>query len=415
MLASADGTVAEVRTDGAGGHRVLIEHDGNRGTHYLHLQALPTLTMGQRVAQGEQIGRAGKSGTESPHLHYTQYENLQLPVVPGKAPGTAVQVEFNGAPIETGLANQWTWNRPPGEREKLTSSNCPGRAFLPFDQDGKHHLFSYAPGPGSRQIATIATSGTTASTKAWEPANPRWTHFMPFKLGTESRYISYKSSTGEADYGRITTASPTKLSDKTWSGGWTHLMPFELAGKPYFVAYNQLNGDANIDRINDTGTGSTTLPSGAWTKGWTLLVPFRLNGVQYMLAYRGSTGEVKINTITGSGDSVTFTTVFQDTWVTGWTHIVPVTHNGAVHLLRYNQSGWASFDKVKPGGTGVTHLAYSPWSRGWTVFSPYTAGGKGHVLAYKTHSGTAKILKLNDDGAGVTTTADMSWMPGLAY
>ena len=423
VLASADGKVVEVDQEDDPEDRmnqVTIDHGDGWITRYLHLEELPTdLHVNDMVAQGEQIGRVGNTGPQpmAPHLHYEQRRRGDGMGTWGPNQSDADKWEhqpvvFDGQEIETNAnAPMDTW----GEGEYLTSTNCPGRAFLPFDQDGKRHLFSYAPGPGDRQIASI-NSSTDVTTKSWPEANPRWTHFMPFKLDGEQRYLSYKSGTGEAHYGRIDTGSMTQLSGQTWGKGWTHLMPFTLGANeaPYFVAYNSLTGGANVARINAQGTAAPTVPAVPWSRGWTLLVPFRLSGVQYMLAYRGASGEVKIHRITGSGDSVSFTNVFHDTWRTGWTHIVPMTHNGAVHLLRYNQSGWAKFDKVNPGGAGVTTLGYSLWSKGWSVFSPFTIGGKGHVLVYKTGSGQARVLKLNDDGSGVTTTRDLSWMRGLA-
>ena len=400
ILAPADGTVTRNElTDPSNPPRawvVYLDHGNDWTTRYYHLQSQPPLQIGQRIAQGERIGTVGRSGTESPHLHFTQLHK-----------GEAVRIEFNGVPIDVHAGNQ-------DATQKLTSSNCPGRAFLPFDQSGKHHLFAYTPGTGAAGIASI-DSDAKGITNPWHTtANRRWTHFMPFTLDGDQRYISYKAATGEAHYDRIGTSGPSKLSGVTWGKGWTHLMPFSLGDKPYFVAYDQLTGAANVDRINDAGNNAATVQQSWWTRGWTQLVPFRLSGVPYMLAYRGSTGEVKVNKITGSGNNVTFSPVHQATWSTGWTHIVPIVHNGAVHLLRYSQSqGWASFDKVNAGGAGFTHFEYASWTRSWTTFSPFTLNGKGYVLMYKGHSGQTKIQRLDEDGHGVTTTAEFLQTLGL--
>lgn len=401
-LASADGTVTKVKKEANGEVHVFLDHGNGWTTYYIHLESVPPLTVGQFVAQGEQIGRVGKSGADSPHLHYTQL-----------ADGVAVRVQFNAQDIATWEGDKSTWNTY-GDGERLTSINCPGREFLPFDQSGKHHLFAYAPGNGATGIASINSDATDITNPWGTTANRRWTHFMPFTLDGDQRYIAYKSSTGEAHYDRIGTGGPTKLSGKTWGKGWTHLMPFTLGSKPYFVAYNSLNGATNVDRINAAGNGSATLPSAPWTKGWTQLEPFTFGGVQHLIAYRGSTGEVKINTITGSGDSVSFATVWQGNWGTGFTHIKPVAHNGGVHVIRYKQStGAVSFDKVAAGAKGLVHLGDSSWTRTWTTFSPFTLGSTGHVLIYKS-AGLAKMLKLNAAGNDVTTTYEEGWTPGLA-
>jgi hypothetical protein len=408
VLASADGTVTSVGINAKNENYVFLDHGNGWTTQHKHLESIPPLVVGQRVAQGEQIGRVGNTGIQPVefHLHYTQLRD-----------GVAVGIEFNGTAIKTNQANTDEWGKWPSRTgEQLTSSNCPGRAFLPFDEGAKHHLLAYEAARGALGIASV-NADASATTNPWgtTSGDRRWSHFMPFTLDGDQRYIAYQSSTGKVDFDRISTGGPAQLSSGTWGKGWTHLMPFTLGGKPYFVAYNSLTGASNTERVNAAGNGSSTVLGGLWAKGWSQLVPFRMGGEQYLIAYRGGTGEVKINRITGSGNDVTFTTVFHDTWSTGWTNIVPILHNGAVHLLRYGQAqGWASFDKVNAGGEGVTHLEYASWSKTWTSFSPFTVNGKGHVLVYKAGSGETKILKLDADGAGVTTTADENWTLGLA-
>ncbi len=56
-----------------GGYWVKIDHGGRWETQYLHLLEPPLVREGQRVAQGEQIGRVGSTGNSgAPHLHYEQ-------------------------------------------------------------------------------------------------------------------------------------------------------------------------------------------------------------------------------------------------------------------------------------------------------------------------------------------------------
>ena len=73
VLASADGKVLDVFTNSAGDIRVYLDHGGGWVTHYIHLEQVPPLVKEQKVAQGEQIGRVGNSGTEAvpPSLHPT--------------------------------------------------------------------------------------------------------------------------------------------------------------------------------------------------------------------------------------------------------------------------------------------------------------------------------------------------------
>ena len=87
VLASADGKVLDVFTIFRRRHsRVYLDHGGGWVTHYIHLEQVPPLTVGQKVAQGEQIGRVGNSGTEAvpPSLHANW-----LTAAPCESPSTA--------------------------------------------------------------------------------------------------------------------------------------------------------------------------------------------------------------------------------------------------------------------------------------------------------------------------------------
>lgn len=72
VLASADGVVSRIIDWPPGcGNGVVIEHPGfTRWTAYCHMQSL-TVSQGQRVGRGEQIGLIGTSGSavNIPHVH----------------------------------------------------------------------------------------------------------------------------------------------------------------------------------------------------------------------------------------------------------------------------------------------------------------------------------------------------------
>ena len=169
-LASADGTVTRVKKADNGEVQVFLDHGNGWETYYIHLVDVPPLTIGQAVAQGERIGTVGKSGADSPHLHYTQL-----------ADGVAVRVVVNGQEIDTWEGDESSWGHY-GDGEKLTSSNCPGREFLPFDEAGKHHLVAYTPGTGATGIASI-NAAANGIVNPWHATwDLRWTHFMPFDV-----------------------------------------------------------------------------------------------------------------------------------------------------------------------------------------------------------------------------------------
>jgi murein DD-endopeptidase MepM/ murein hydrolase activator NlpD len=81
VVASASGVVKQSfyhenhpgTNDGAG-NMIQIDHGGGWFTTYLHLQSR-SVQVGQKVAQGQEIGHVGKTGKTSnghPHLHFEQ-------------------------------------------------------------------------------------------------------------------------------------------------------------------------------------------------------------------------------------------------------------------------------------------------------------------------------------------------------
>lgn len=77
VWAPADGVVAIVGRDGAGGNRIALRHGGGYETHYLHLSRFAKgLRVGDRVGQKEVIGYVGSTGLSTgPHLDYRVRKN----------------------------------------------------------------------------------------------------------------------------------------------------------------------------------------------------------------------------------------------------------------------------------------------------------------------------------------------------
>ncbi|WP_430782736.1 M23 family metallopeptidase [Actinoplanes sp. G11-F43] len=89
------------------GYWVKIDHGGLWTTQYLHMLEPPTVSEGQRVEQGQQLGRIGSTGKSgAPHLHYEQ-----------RAAGEKMEAWFAGVP--SGITSD--------DREysvRRTSTNC---------------------------------------------------------------------------------------------------------------------------------------------------------------------------------------------------------------------------------------------------------------------------------------------------
>jgi murein DD-endopeptidase MepM/ murein hydrolase activator NlpD len=68
--AAGPGRVVSAGTDGGYGESVVIEHAGGVRTRYAHLSAI-AVQAGDTVADGQLIGRAGRSGRATgTHLHF---------------------------------------------------------------------------------------------------------------------------------------------------------------------------------------------------------------------------------------------------------------------------------------------------------------------------------------------------------
>ncbi|GAA2623017.1 hypothetical protein GCM10010399_62780 [Dactylosporangium fulvum] len=91
-----------------GGYWVEIDHGGRWETQYLHLLEPPMVRKGQRVEQGDQLGKVGSTGNSgAPHLHYEQRRGREK-----------VETYFDGSP--SGITHddaEYTVTRK--------SNNCP--------------------------------------------------------------------------------------------------------------------------------------------------------------------------------------------------------------------------------------------------------------------------------------------------
>lgn len=79
IKATASGTVAFVGKKGGYGNVVVLKHANGISTLYAHLSAFAAgLRSGQKISQGDIIGRVGQTGLASgPHLHYEFLVNNQ--------------------------------------------------------------------------------------------------------------------------------------------------------------------------------------------------------------------------------------------------------------------------------------------------------------------------------------------------
>lgn len=71
VYATADGVVTRAGYSPTSGNNIRIAHKDGTTSYYLHLSSI-WVTNGQRVAQGNTIGKSGNTGnTTGPHLHFS--------------------------------------------------------------------------------------------------------------------------------------------------------------------------------------------------------------------------------------------------------------------------------------------------------------------------------------------------------
>lgn len=413
VLASASGTVIKSENTGdSGGWGVVIDHgNGWITANSYHMQEDNPwpISVGQQVAQGEHLGRTGKTGaTNVVHQHYTQLDHYHL----NSSDKNAVRVKFNGVSINTHAGDPESWNAG----EEIISQNCADNTFMGWNRAGKRYHLIYKPGNGTTKIIRMNTNGSVTTTyeDTWSKG---WTHFMPFYGSSGHPHaIVYKQATGKVKFLRLGLdgESVTTLNSGHWAPGWTHFTAFSKEGDRYFLAYDSVHGNANIDRISAASDGSSTQYSSAsWIKGRTAIVPYTQGPNQYLFLYKGGDGEARIVKINGTDNAISTSPVWSDNWSTGYTNLVPISHKGARYLFGYKaETGFAKIMKFNPNGQGLSTVKSMNWTKSWTAFSPYSQDSQGQLLIYKIGTGEVKTLRLKADAQGFETFWTGSWTPG---
>jgi hypothetical protein len=178
VLASAAGRVHQF-TDPGG---IEIDHGDGWFSLYLHMPTR-TVSLGDRVDQGDQIGTVGNVGTRVPHLHYELRFDSN-----GNGDSTndeIVYAEFDGVTYNMGANGQNSYN--------VTSNNCGGgggaddpqkgvkrsaKSTGDFNGDGRDDAaIFYAYADGSVALWTFtgkADGGFNAPFRSWQSAPGNW-------------------------------------------------------------------------------------------------------------------------------------------------------------------------------------------------------------------------------------------------
>jgi murein DD-endopeptidase MepM/ murein hydrolase activator NlpD len=177
LIAPANGTVKQSFRHSNAGNMIQINHGGGWFTTYIHLQSR-SVSVGQQVVQGQEIGRVGKDGATSnghPHLHYELAidANGDGLATWGAANTERVRPWFNG--IEYGQSNGQTWRN-------VTSANC--------GSGGTSPTISPSDSAPNADFEHVSAGGSyscpfgTLCTGVWDPSVGKWKVFKLYYCRT---------------------------------------------------------------------------------------------------------------------------------------------------------------------------------------------------------------------------------------
>jgi murein DD-endopeptidase MepM/ murein hydrolase activator NlpD len=136
-IAAGKVVVADGNPDGSGGRTITVYHDDGSSADYLHLNAL-SVSVGQRVAQGQRLGFSGGSGYGKndyygAHLHITFRPHNQIDWL-----GNVGNVDFDALMKTTtsaSTAQQLTTNEGEDDVAAIVMQHPKGQMYL-FGDNG---------------------------------------------------------------------------------------------------------------------------------------------------------------------------------------------------------------------------------------------------------------------------------------
>jgi hypothetical protein len=208
VLASAGGTVSRVDNEGADsyGRWIEIDHGGGFRTRYAHL-SVQQVSVGQRVALGTQIGKAGATGGVSgPHLHYEQIVNgsVRKAVLDGRAVPYFGHTSFTSHnKCGGGSANPYRPGEVCGSGYRVIDSQAlgkSGRVYLLYNAGSKRNcvttLKSTSLGRKSPVSATLQVKGGTRAADSGSFAY----YAGPVTRAAAAKCVKWGGSVGTATY-----------------------------------------------------------------------------------------------------------------------------------------------------------------------------------------------------------------------
>jgi len=225
---------------GSSGNYIVIKHADNTCTTYAHMAhgSVTTKSIGNTVAQAEQIGSEGNTGYTLPvggghHLHF-QRDNCS----------------WNSMPVDF-IENSWTSQNSGELLEESTSAD--------FNRDSKSDIAWLTSSGTVNALLSTGTSFTTSGLAAGY-ANPTWAGVGNFNTDDRGDIALYQASNQtlyllKGNSNGTWSAGPvlTNLAEPTWAG----VGDFNRDGLDDLAWYTSHNG-GTITALLSSGTSFTS-------------------------------------------------------------------------------------------------------------------------------------------------------------
>jgi hypothetical protein len=427
VLASAAGEVTkdDVLPDDEWGlvRRVTIDHANDMSSVYLHNVIEPNfLPVGRKVAMGEVIGIAGRSGTgpRSWHIHYSQKDNDDI--VRSRFDGVGVQTH-GGNPDMIGLGGS-------DRAERIRSSNCTARKFATWRTQGDTYIMRYHPEKGQARITRLAQSNGSPS-NTWSSNEGVWgksfTEFLSYKINDVPHILRYNPRSGRATFYKVQAGGSglERIGNSVhWRKGWTLMQSVNHEDLNFVLAYDSRTGYRQFLQLSPDGSSAAVDDTTFDSTGWTHVLGFDRNGQQYLLFYKASSGQMKIRrmdrvTLTNSDGELTnrisieLHDVYSKKKNPGWTHLQLMRQQGKLYLVGFKaKNGKSAIWEIDKPRNGPQKTANVSLNRKWDIMTSVTSAGDHQLLMYGVDFGDTRIFTLNADGSGLSAGTQMNWEGG---
>ena len=391
--------------------RINIKHDDSWSTVYLHTIIEPEpLAVGRKVAAGEVIAMAGRSGTDPDgwHIHYSQKQGEEI-----------VPARFDGVTIQT-----------PFQAQQIVSSNCTARSFARWRDGGETYIFRYHPENGQARITRMA-DGNGAAVHTWTSQEGAWgksfTDFLPYKVNGIPHLLRYNARNGRATFYRVETngSGLQRLADTFhWRPGWTLLRQVRHENLNFVIAYDSRTGYRQFLQLAPDDSSAAVDDSVHDIKGWTHILGFDRGDNQYLLFYKASTGRTLIRRMDRvvllnkqgrptNRIRIELVDVFDGFRNPNWTHLQLARQDGELYMVGYRASnGRAAIWHLGNPADGPQNTARFTLGGHWDIVTSLPMDQGPQIFFYGVDAGNAKLFSVQAGGSGLSAQATMNWVGG---